>query len=181
MVEAYIGEIRMFGFGRVPTGWLSCDGSLQPISNYDTLYSLFGTSYGGDGQTTFALPDLRGSVPVHEGQGIGLSPYALGLRMGTESVNLTTQQMPQHNHVFLASNANANSQNPQANALASVANNTPPDTWYYPADASPAPTAANLSGNATSASGSSVPHDNCMPTLTVQFCICWAGIYPSHN
>ncbi|MBS0297073.1 MAG: phage tail protein [Proteobacteria bacterium] len=181
MAEAYVGEIRMFGFGRVPTGWLSCDGSLQSISNFETLYTLIGTTYGGDGQTSFALPDLRGSVPVHEGQGLGLSSYPLGTRLGTESVNLTTQQLPQHNHVFLASNANASSPNPNGNALASVAGNTPPDTWYYPADASPAPTAVTMAGNATNAAGSSVPHDNCMPTLTVQFCICWAGIFPSQN
>lgn len=181
MVEAYVGEIRMFGFGRIPSGWFACDGSLQPISEYEALYTLIGTVYGGDGQTTFALPDLRGAVPVHEGQGLGLSSYPLGTRLGVENVTLLNTQIPQHTHVFLASNADANASTPGTGAVASVANNSPADTMYYPANASPAPTAQVMAGNAVSAQGNSLPHDNCMPTLTVSYCICWAGIFPQQN
>ena len=102
MSTPYIGEIRMFGFGRTPIGWQACDGSLLPISQYDALFALIGTTYGGDGQNTFAVPDLQGRLPIHQGQGQGLSNYVIGQRAGTESVTVLPTQMPAHSHVMVA-------------------------------------------------------------------------------
>src|SRR5688500_15959800 len=112
MGEPFVGEIRMFGGSFAPAGWAFCDGALMPISENETLMKLIGTTYGGDGQSTFALPDLQGRVPIHQGQGPGISQnYLIGESGGVESVTLTTQQTPIHNHAFLA--ATANGQQPQ--------------------------------------------------------------------
>ncbi|MBX9402809.1 tail fiber protein [Lysobacter sp. BMK333-48F3] len=176
MSEPYVGEIRMFGFGRVPTGWFACDGSLYPISEYEVLFVLLGTTYGGDGQTTFAVPDLRGRAPVHFGNGQGLSPYVIGQRGGNENVTLISNQMPQHTHTMVAttllSTANQPGSTVELGALSG-------DTMYLTDIASlpPIPQAAA----AVTPAGGSQPHDNLMPTLTVQFCIAWAGIFPSQN
>src|SRR5215213_7415071 len=105
MSNPYIGEIRMFGGNFPPSGWAFCDGQLLPISENDALFNLIGTTYGGDGESTFALPDLRGRTPVHTGTGPGLSPYTMGEGGGVESVTLTTQQIPTHNHQWMASTA----------------------------------------------------------------------------
>lgn len=105
MGTPFIGEIRLFGFGRTPQGWQACDGSLLQISEYEPLYVLLGTAYGGNGTSTFAVPDLRGRVPVHQGQGPGLSNYVLAQRAGTETVTLTDLQMPAHTHVAQATTA----------------------------------------------------------------------------
>lgn len=112
MSEPFIGEIRMFGFGRTPIGWQACDGSLLKISDYETLYVLVGTTYGGDGQTTFGVPDLRGRVPVHQGQGPNLTNRPLGQGGGTETVTLTEAQLPSHSHGLLATTAAATSNVP---------------------------------------------------------------------
>jgi microcystin-dependent protein len=183
MSTPYVGEVRMFGFNRIPSGWFSCDGSLKSIASYEVLYTLLGTTYGGDGQSTFGLPDLRGSVPIHQGQGLGgLSPYVLGQAGGTESVTLNSQQLPQHNHPFLASQGAATTPTPGPTLmLGNVAGNTPPDVWYYPANANPLPTIAPMASTACGLDGNSLPHDNCMPTLAVSVCIAWAGVFPSHN
>ena len=111
MTTPYVGEIRLFGFSRVPTGWFACDGSLQSIAEYQTLYTLLGTTYGGDGISTFAVPDLRGAVPVHQGTGPGLSPRPLGLFGGTESVTLSTDQIPAHQHTPNATSNSASTVN----------------------------------------------------------------------
>ena len=107
MAEPYLGEIRMFAFGTrgAPIGWQACDGSLLPISQNDALFALIGTTYGGDGQTTFAVPDLRGRVPVHQGTGPGLSTYVIGQRAGTETVTVLSTQMPAHTHTLVATSA----------------------------------------------------------------------------
>jgi microcystin-dependent protein len=146
MTTPYVGEIRMFGFSRTPTGWLACDGSVLPISQYETLYTLIGTAYGGDGQSTFALPDLRGRVPIHQGTGRNLTPRTLGQIGGTEQVVLTSGQIPSHSHIVLASTQAATTGTPASTvALASGAST---DQIYYPAQTgerrSPCPsTAAN--------------------------------------
>ncbi|MFY2762817.1 phage tail protein [Arenimonas sp. MALMAid1274] len=176
MSTPYIGEIRMFGFSRVPTGWVPCDGRLLSIAEYEVLFVLIGTTYGGDGQNTFAVPDLRGRVPVHTGQGPGLSVYVLGQQAGTETVTLTAAQMPLHQHPASATSAAASTGTPGNSVVpGTVANQT-----MYATNLTGA-TPFTQSASAITPSGGSQPHENCMPTLTVQYCIAWAGIFPSQN
>src|SRR5271167_3040206 len=104
MSQPYVGEIRMFGGNFAPAGWMTCDGQLLPISEYETLFNLIGTTYGGDGQSTFALPDLHGRVPVHMGTSFAGGTYTLAQTGGQQNVTLTTQQLPSHNHQLLATN-----------------------------------------------------------------------------
>lgn len=176
MSTPFVGEIRMFGFGRVPTGWQACDGSLLPIAEYDVLYNLLGTTYGGDGQNSFAVPDLRGRVPLHQGQGPGLSTYVIGQVAGTETVTLIAPQMPAHTHPVVATAAAATS--------VAVGNTVLPgavsgDVFY--ATTLTGATAIPMSAQSTTLAGGSQPHENTMPTLTVQFCIAWSGIYPQQS
>ncbi len=182
MTTPYVGEIRMFGFNRIPTGWFSCDGSLKPIAQYEVLYALLGTTYGGDGQTTFGVPDLRGQLPMHQGNGQGLTPRVLGQGFGSETVTLNSNQMPQHNHAMVASQAQATATTPAATLLfGNVAGNTPADVWYFDPTQTPPTNVASLAATAIGQMGNSQPHDNCMPTETVSLCIAWAGVYPSQN
>jgi microcystin-dependent protein len=174
MSEPFIGEIRMFAFGRIPIGWMACDGSLQSIAQYDVLYSLIGTAFGGDGQNTFGLPDLRGQVPVHQGTGQGLTPRSIGEGGGTETVTLTAAQLPAHTHTFVAQQATAESATPDA---AMTLGALPNDTQYLTDVAGAA--MYPLQANAITPAGSSGPHDNCMPTLTVSPCIAFEGVFPS--
>lgn len=173
MSESYIGEIRMFAGNYAPAGWAFCDGSMLSIAEYDTLFSLIGTTYGGDGQSTFALPDLRGRLPINIGQGPGLSNHLLGESSGVENVTLTVNQMPAHPHAFMGTSSNASAANP-ANAVVAA-----PSTidLYRPATAPN----ANLAANALGIAGGSQPHDNLQPYLCVSFIISLFGIYPSPN
>ena len=176
MSEPYVGEIRMFGFPRLPVGWLPCDGSLYAISQYDVLYTLIGSTYGGDGQVTFATPQLSGRLPIHQGAGTGLSRYVTGQLGGSETVTLLPLQMPQHNHSMTATPVSANARSVSATVeLGAIAN----DTMYVTdiTGATPIITAPQ----STQPSGGNSPHDNTMPTLTVQFCIAYAGIFPSQG
>ena len=174
MSTPYIGEIRMFGFGRTPNGWQACDGSLLAISEYDALFALIGTTYGGDGQTTFGVPDLRGRVPLHQGTGPGLSTYVLGQRAGTETVTLLPTQMPAHTHTVVATSAAATTGTPGGTVVpGAVSNQT-----MYVTDLTGA-TPFSLLPQSVSQGGGSQPHENCMPTLTVQFCMATQGIFPS--
>lgn len=176
MSTPYIGEIRMFGFGTrgAPTGWQACDGSLLPISEYDALFALIGTTYGGDGQTTFAVPDLRGRLPIHQGMGPGLSNYVLGQRAGTETVTLLPTQMPAHNHIAVATSATATTGTPSTSVIPGTVN---ADTMYISDITGLSP--FTLAPQSSTLAGGSQPHENCMPTLTVQFCIATFGIFPS--
>jgi microcystin-dependent protein len=168
MSEPFIGEIRMFGGTFAPNGWALCNGQLVAISEYDALFSLIGTTYGGDGQSTFALPDLRGRLPMHLGTGPGLSPRVIGEAFGAESVTLTAAQMPAHAHPLAAAGA-ATLSSPQGARYGNTgANVTYLDT---------APTRAFASA-AHVAAGGSQPHDNLMPSLCVNFIISLFGIYP---
>lgn len=167
----YIGEIRMFAGNFAPAGWAFCDGQLQPISENDALFNLIGTTYGGDGQETFGLPDLRGRSPVHRGQGPGLSQnYVLGEQFGVETVTLTTNQIPAHNHSFLASTALGGTANPEGQVLAQ-----PSDIRMYlrdsPGAALPASTLAPVGG--------SQPHENRSPVLVISYIISLFGVFPS--
>jgi microcystin-dependent protein len=177
MSTPFVGEIRLFGFPRIPTGWLPCDGSLQSIANYEALYTLLGTTYGGDGQRTFAMPDLRGRVPLHQGQGPGLSPYPLGQKAGSETVTLTSTQMPQHTHIAHATTGSASTGVPASTLVPGAIANQ--DTMYS-SDLSGAESFA-MATNAVTMAGGNQPHDNTMPTLTVSYCIAFQGIYPSQQ
>src|SRR5688572_15312077 len=117
MAQPYVGEIRMFAGNFAPAGWMFCDGALLPISENETLFQLIGTTYGGDGEETFALPDLRGRAPLHMGTGSGGSTYVIAETGGVESVTVTTQQLPIHNHAFLASTAGGATNNAETNVL----------------------------------------------------------------
>lgn len=175
MSQPFVGEIRMFGFSRTPNGWQACDGSLLSIAEYEVLFTLIGTTYGGDGQSTFAVPDLRGRLPIHQGQGPGLSNYVIGQVAGTEMVTLLSTQLPAHTHSMIATTATSTALTPGTGLLPGTVSDV-----FYVTDftgAVPAPMAAA----STTVAGGSQPHDNTMPTLTVQYCIAWAGIYPSQQ
>lgn len=174
MSNPYVGEIRMFGFGRTPQGWQTCDGSLLPISQFDVLFVLIGTTYGGDGQTTFAVPDLRGRTPLHQGQGPGLSNYIIGQSAGSETVTVTPQQMPAHSHTAAATTAASTSLTPGNTFLPGSVSG---DTFY----ASDITGATAIPMSPTTTTNGSLPHDNTMPTLTVQYCIAYQGIFPQQN
>ena len=167
MGQPYIGEIRMFAGNFAPLGWNFCNGAILAIADNTTLFQLIGTTYGGDGQQTFALPDLQGRLPVHQGPG-----FILSQRAGVESVTLTANQIPLHTHPPLSSNAAADSTNP-ANAVWGVATQArsyaapPPDGAMNPA--------------AIQNAGGSQPHDNMPPFLAVSFIISLFGIFPSQN
>lgn len=180
MSQPYIGEIIMFGGNFAISGWALCAGQLMPISENDTLFNLIGTTYGGDGQETFALPDLRGRVPIHMGQGSGLSNYTLAQTGGTESVTLTLNQIVQHNHTVPVVVANAG--NSQANpgpsvilADAQVGGANIPNPWapFDPANQ------ATLKAGTLANSGSNQPHENMMPYLTINYIISLFGIFPT--
>jgi microcystin-dependent protein len=176
MSTPYVGEIRLFGFSRVPTGWLPCDNSLQPISEYEPLFQLIGTIYGGDGQTTFATPDLSGRVPIHQGTGPGLSTYVIGAAAGSENITLISTQLPTHSHPYLVTDSLANSKTVESSVeLGAITGDT-----MYVTDMTGA-TAIKTSPAATQPSGSTGTHENTMPTLTAQYCIAYAGIYPSQS
>ncbi len=176
MSTQYVGEIRMFAFGTrgAPNGWQLCDGSLLPISEYDTLFALIGTTYGGDGQTTFAVPNLRGRLPIHQGTGPGLSTYVLGQTAGTETVTVLANQMPAHTHTMVLTTATATDSGPSNTVVPSAIVG---DTLYTNTTVGLTPTA--MSASSISQAGGSQPHDNTMPTLTVSFCIATLGIFPS--
>lgn len=171
MSSPYIGEIRMFGGSFAPVGWALCQGQTIPISQNDTLFNLIGTTYGGDGQNTFDLPDLQGRVPVHQGQGPGISQqYVIGQEGGVEQVTLTTQQMPSHNHGFVASTSPANQQSPAPNLYGYMTQATP----YFAGTVDSAMNASMLQPQ-----GGSQPHENMQPFLCVSFIISLYGIYPT--
>lgn len=175
MSEPFLGEIRLFGFSRVPNGWLSCDGSLQAISVYSDLYVLLGTTFGGDGQNTFGLPDLRGQVPMHWGNGPGLTPRVIGQFGGSENVTLTQNQMPEHGHSITATTAAASANSPANSLLGAISGDA-----LYATDVVGLTPLTTLP-TASSSSGGGQPHENTMPTLTVQYCIATSGIFPSQS
>lgn len=173
-MEPFLGEIRLFAGNFAPRGWALCYGQLLSISQNAALFSLLGTTYGGDGRTTFGLPDLRGRVPVHEGQGPGLTPRTLGERSGSEAVTLLATQLPAHTHALAASTANATSQVARGN-LPAFTYVDAVTTLYANEDGG---TVAMAPG-AIAPTGSGLPHENRMPTLALNFIIAVEGIYPS--
>jgi microcystin-dependent protein len=174
MGEPFVGEIRMFGGNFNPAGWAFCNGAVMPISQNDTLFTLIGTTYGGDGENTFALPDLQCRIPVHAGQGPGISQtYQLGEKFGVESVTLTTQQIPIHNHALLASTDAGQAPQPQGAYYALL----PTGNLYT----SPSQPTVNLNASTIAPVGGSQPHDNMMPYLGINFILSLFGIFPSQN
>jgi microcystin-dependent protein len=173
-MDQFIGEIRLLPYTFAPLDWQDCDGSLLSIASYDALFALIGTTYGGDGQTTFAVPDLRGRLPVHVGTGSGLSPYTLGQVGGSESVTLIAAQLPAHAHAAMVTSATATTGTASASsALGAISGDS-----MYTSDIdglTPVAAATYMVGP----SGGGQPHDNTMPTLTVRFCIALNGIWPS--
>lgn len=167
MSQPYVGEIRMFGGNFAPAGWMFCQGQLLPISEYETLFNLIGTTYGGDGQSTFALPNLQGRLPVHQGNG-----YQLAQTGGVEQVTLSVSQMPSHSHPTLASTATASSNDPTNNVAAAV---TVAAVFPYGTDNPLTP----LSPGTVTSVGGSLPHSNEQPYLCVSFIISLFGIYPT--
>jgi microcystin-dependent protein len=165
MAQPYVGEIRMFAGNFAPAGWMFCEGQLLPISEYETLFNLIGTTYGGDGQSTFALPDLRGRLPMHFGNG-----FILAETGGVEEVTLTTQQIPIHNHGYLGTTTNANDANAINNVVAQATSGFP----YLNA----APPVAMAPGS-IGPTGGSQPHTNFQPYLCIDFIISLFGIFPS--
>jgi microcystin-dependent protein len=174
MSNPFIGEIRMFGGNFAPAGWAFCNGSLQSIAQNDTLFALIGTTYGGDGQQTFALPNLLGRVPISDGQGSGLSNYVIGQTGGVENVTLTTSNLPAHNHTVQGDAATGTANSPAGNVWA---NSTGAKQFVAPAGSN----ATMNSGAIGSALGSGQPHDNMRPFLAVSFIISLFGIFPSRN
>ena len=179
MGQPYIGEIRIFGGNFPPAGWAFCDGQLLAIAEYDTLYNLIGTTYGGDGQNTFGVPDLRGRVPVHQGNGPGQT-YVIGQMGGSETVTLTAQQMPQHTHSLVSTSTPATTSTPTGQSIF--------------ADIGPAGisslnafvpyTGTNqvaLNANSVSLAGGNQPHDNMQPYLGLNFIISLYGVYPTQS
>ena len=170
MAQPYVGEIRMFAGNFAPAGWMFCEGQLLPISENETLFQLIGTTYGGDGQSTFALPDLRGRIPIHNGQGPGISQnYQLAETGGVESVTLTTQQIPVHSHAMTAT-LDIPTQSSPGNAVTGQA-----AAKLY-RNGSPS---VQLDGQAVAFTGGSQPHENFQPYLCVDFIISLFGIFPS--
>jgi len=172
MSEPFVGEIRMFAGNFAPRGWSFCDGQLIAVSQNDALFSLLGTIYGGDGQTTFGLPDMRGRVPIHKGHGPGLSERRLGQRAGAEDVTLTVNQIPGHNHDFVAVTAEATDQSPQGAMLAQGVGNT-----FYANE----PQDTEMASDMLYQTGGSRSHTNMMPSLCVNFIIALYGLYPSRH
>ena len=172
MSDQFVAEIRIFPFGFPPHGWALCDGQLLPLSQNTALFSLLGTTYGGDGKSTFALPDMRGSAPMHPGQGPGLSLYDLGQTGGSDTITLLETEIPNHPHNVMAAAAVSNRTTPAANAISRVTGSSP----FVPATDNPPLIPMALT--AITPNGHDQAHNNMQPYLTLNFCIALQGVFP---
>src|SRR6478609_7761741 len=170
MSDQFVAEIRIFPFNFAPTGWAFCDGQLMPISQNTALFSLLGTTYGGDGKSTFALPDMQGNAPMQPGQGQGLSLRDLGEQSGVESVTLIQSEMPFHTHTVTASDFPADKTVPSASTILAASQGG--NLYAAPANLVP------MAFQALPPAGGGLPHNNMMPYLTLNFCIALQGIFP---
>jgi microcystin-dependent protein len=174
MSDPFIGEIRLLSFGRVPTGWLGCNGQLVSISQFQALFAAIGTTYGGDGSSTFGLPDLRGRVPIAAGTGPGQPPYVLGQAAGQETHTLINNELPPHSHA-LVSTTNAGTTATPGTSVHIAAASTGKNIYTSPANAPP----YDVMAPCVLAAGNNLPHDNSMPSLCCNFCIAFEGIFPT--
>lgn len=171
MSNPFVAEIRIFPFNFAPKGWAFCDGQILPISQNTALFSLLGTTYGGDGKSNFALPNMQGNAPMHPGQGPGLSLHDLGETGGSDTVTLLESEIPSHSHSLMASALNADLDVPGPNN--SIARTTPQQLYT-----AAAPPLTTLSGSTVAPAGGDQPHNNLMPYLTLNFCIALQGVFP---
>lgn len=174
MAEPFIGQIIMAGFNFAPRSYALCDGQLLPIAQNTALFSLLGTQFGGNGQTTFGLPDLRGRVPIHQGQGPGLSSKTMGEEAGQETHTLIINEMPMHNHLLMTNNAAGALPAPGGNFIAASSDSNQ-------AHFRPTSDGSSLNPQAIGLAGGSQPHNIMQPYLVVNFCIALEGIFPSRN
>jgi len=172
MSEPFLGCISVFGFNFPPRGWAQCNGQILPINQNQSLFSLLGTIYGGDGRTTFALPDMRGRAPMHAGNGAGLTSRALGQKLGTETVTLTEAQIPPHSHAANASTVDSSTPLPKANLAA-------PTVTAFNVYGDADNLTAGAAGQVGTVGGSG--HDDMQPYTTLNFCIALTGLFPSRN
>ena len=170
VMEPFIAQIMLFGGNFAPRGWAFCDGQLLPISSNSALFSILGTSYGGDGRTTFALPDLRGRAPIHAGAGPGLTPRVIGQTVGAEDVTLQANQIPPHNHSFNVTNAAADNARPSGDYIAR--------SNIYSADVS---SPVQLAEGSIGMAGGGFAHENMQPSLVINYIIALQGIFPSRS
>jgi microcystin-dependent protein len=173
MADPFVAEIRIFGFNFAPRGWATCDGQLLPLSQNTALFSLLGTMYGGDGKSTFGLPDLQGSAPMHQGQAPGRSDHFVGEVGGAQTSTLLQSEIPSHSHALRASAARATSRSP-ADGMPAAATGV----GMFDDASNPATT---MSGAALAIAGGSQPHENMQPFLTLLFCIALQGVFPARN
>jgi microcystin-dependent protein len=177
MTEPFVGEIRIFGFNFAPQGWAFCNGLLFPISQNTALFSLLGTFYGGDGKSTFALPNLQGSAPLKFDQGPGLSDYSIGEQGGAASVTLASSELPLHTHQVSANSGTGLSNDPAAHTWARAHTGKTPYPMYSGSVLNP----VSMSAQALGTAGSSAPHNNMPPYLVLNFCIALQGIFPARS
>ena len=174
MSEPFVGEIRMFAGSFAPRGWALCNGQLMAVSQNDALFSLLGTIYGGDGRTTFGLPDIRGRIPLHAGSGPGLSERKLGSKSGSEKIILDIKQLPSHTHQLTGNSTDATDAKPTGKVLANISGGAP--SLYNNGG-----NALSLSSKSVVADGGSNSHTNMMPAICINYIISLFGIYPSRN
>lgn len=180
MSDPFLGEIKMVSFNFPPKGWAFCDGQLLPINQNQALFSLLGTTYGGNGTTNFSLPNLQASVPVHQGQGPGLEDYIIGQPGGSETVTLIQSTVPSHSHTFNVTTATATSAAIGAGLVPAKPTATNASA-YAVSQSPPGLMAQTLASGACAVAGGSQPHLNLMPSLVINFCIALQGIFPSRS
>lgn len=181
MAEPFVGEIRMFGGNYAPEGWFLCAGQQLSIADYEVLYALIGTTYGGNGTTTFGLPDLRGKLPVGQGQGPGLTARAMGQSIGVNEVTLTSGQLPAHNHVIQATANLASTVTPGPGLTLATVAQPPSTTTFYDTGTANPPGKNAFSSSTLSKTGNGLPHSNQMPTLSINYIIAYQGIFPQQG
>ena len=176
MANPFVAEIRIFPFNFAPIGWAMCNGQLLPISQNTALFSLLGTTYGGNGTSNFALPNLQGSAPMAPGQGSGLSSYELGESGGSTTVTLLENEMPDHSHAARCESGAGSHRSPANRVWSASSGGTPPPPCY--SDAAPS---VHMSSSALGLTGGNQPHNNLQPYLTLNFCIALQGVFPPRS